>query len=137
MSQIFSDDEFKYFHVCKHPWYKYLVYYLQNKRCPDNLDTHQMRRICLKSVRYTIIGEFLFRRSTDCMLFRCVNNEEEQKLLQETHGSSNSFIHVGGHFYTKTTTFKITREGYYWPSIFLDSYNFSRSCDKCQKFTGK
>jgi hypothetical protein len=71
------------------------------------------------------------------MLLHCVNNEEAQKLLQETHGSSNSVIHVGGHFSAKTTSFKIIRKGYYWPSIFHDSYLFSRSCDKCQKFVGK
>jgi hypothetical protein len=71
------------------------------------------------------------------MLLRCVNNEEAHKLLQETHGSSNSIIHVGGHFSAKTTAFKIIRKGYYWASIFHDSYNFSRYCDNCQKFTGK
>jgi hypothetical protein len=66
-----------------------------------------------------------------------VNNEEAQKLLQETHGSSNYVIHTGGHFSTKTASFKIIRKGYYWPSIFPDSYNFLRSCDKCHKFVGK
>jgi hypothetical protein len=71
------------------------------------------------------------------MLLRFVNNEEAHKLLQETHGSSNSVIHVGGHFSAKTTAFKIIRKGYYWPSIFRDSYVFSRSSDKCQKFVRK
>jgi hypothetical protein len=47
------------------------------------------------------------------MLLRCVNNEEAKKLLQETHGSSNSVIHVGGHFSAKTIAFKIIRKGYY------------------------
>jgi hypothetical protein len=123
--------------VSEHPWYKNLVYYFQSQRCPDKLDTHQRRRLCLDNARYTIIGDFLFRRSVDGMLFRCVNNEEAQKLLQETHGSSNSVIHVGGHFSAKTTAFNITIKGYYWPSIFHDSYVFSRSCDKCHKFDGK
>jgi hypothetical protein len=113
------------------------VYYLQNQKCPDSLDTHQRRRLCLKSSRYFVLGNFLFRRSFDGILLRCVNNEEAHKLLQETHGSSNYVIHVGGHFSTKTIAFKIIRKGYYWPSIFRDSYNFSRSCDKCQKFAGK
>jgi hypothetical protein len=65
------------------------------------------------------------------MLLHFVNNQEAHKLLQENHGSSNSIIHVGGHFSAKTNAFKIIRKGYYWPSIFCDSYNFSRSCDKC------
>jgi hypothetical protein len=65
------------------------------------------------------------------MLLRYVNNEEEHKLLQETHGCSNFVIHVGCHFFAKSTSFNIIRKGYCWPSIFRDSYFFSRSCDKC------
>jgi hypothetical protein len=94
----------------EHLWYKNLIYYLQNQICPDNLDTHQRRRLHLESARYVIIGDFLFRRSADGVLLRYVNNEDAQNLLQETHGSSNSVIHVGGHFSTKTTTFKIIRK---------------------------
>jgi hypothetical protein len=123
--------------MSEHHWYKNLVYYSQNQRCPNNLDTHQRRRLCIESSRYAIIGDLLFRRSADGMLLHCVNNEEAKKLLQETHGSSNSVIHVGGHFSAKTTAFKIIRKGYYWPSIFRDSCVFSRSCDKCRKFVGK
>jgi hypothetical protein len=97
--------------VAQHPWYKDLVYYLQNQRCPDNLDTHQGRRLHLESSRYVILGDFLFRRSADGMLLHCVNNEEAHKLLQETHGSSDSVIHVGGYFSAKTISFKIIRKG--------------------------
>jgi hypothetical protein len=99
--------------VVEHTRYKDLVYYLQNQRCPDNLDTHQRRRLHLESSRYVILGDFLFRTSADGMLLRCVNNEEEKKLLQETHGFSDSVIHVGGHFSAKTIAFKIIRKGYY------------------------
>jgi hypothetical protein len=116
--------------VFEHPWYKNLVYYLQNQICPDNIDTHQRRRLLLKSTRYVIIGDLLFRRSVNGILLRCVNNEEAQKLLQENHGSQNCVIYVVGHFYAKTIAFKIIRKGYYWPSIFHDSYVFSISCDK-------
>jgi hypothetical protein len=123
--------------VSEHPWYKDMVYYLQNQICPDNLDTHQRRRLCLKSDRYVIIGDFLLRIYVDGMLLHCVNNEEEHKLLQETHGSSNFVIHVGGNFSAKTIAFNIIGKEYYFPSIFRDSYVFSTSCDKCQKFVGK
>jgi hypothetical protein len=123
--------------LSEHPWYKNLAYYFQNQRCPDNLDTHQRIRFHLESARYVIIGDFLFRIYDDGMLLRFVNNEEAHKLLQETHGSSNFFIHVRGHFSAKTTAFKIIIKGYYWPSIFHDSYVFLRSCEKCQEFAGK
>jgi hypothetical protein len=123
--------------IAEHPWYKNLVYYLRYQKCPNDLDTHQRRRLHIESSRYIILGDFLFRRYVNGILLRCVNNEEEHKLLQETHRSSDSVIHVGGHFSAKATAFKIIKKGYYWPSIFRDSYNFSRSCDKCQKFIGK
>ena len=71
------------------------------------------------------------------MLLPCVNNEDTHNSLQEHHGSSSSVIHVGGHFSAKAIAFNIIRKGYYWPSIFRESYVFLRSCDKCQKFAGK
>jgi hypothetical protein len=67
--------------VSEHPWYKNLVYYLQNQICPDDLDTHQRRRLCLESARYIIIEDFLFRRSANAMLLCCVNDEEAQKVV--------------------------------------------------------
>jgi hypothetical protein len=78
---------------------------------PYDLDTHQRRRLHLEFARYIIIRDFLFQRSGDGVLLRCVDNEDAQKLLQETHGSSISLIHVGGHFSAKTTAFKIIRKG--------------------------
>jgi len=39
-------------------------------------------------------------------------------------------VHIGGHFATKDTSFKIIRIGYYWPYIFRDSYQFTRAYDK-------
>jgi hypothetical protein len=113
------------------------VYYLQYQRCPDELDPHQRRRLCLESSKYIILGDSLFRRFVDGLMLRCVNDEEAHKLLHEVHGSSTFVIHIGGHFSAKATTFKIIRNGYYWPLIFRDSYKFARSCDKCQKFVGK
>jgi hypothetical protein len=101
------------------------------------LDPHQRRRLCLEASKYIILGYFLFRRSTDGLLLRCVNDEETHKLLHEIHGSSTSVIHIGGHFSIKSTAFKIIRNGYYWPTIFRDSYKFTKYFDKCQKFVGK
>jgi len=79
----------------------------------------------------------LFRNFVDGLLLRCVNDEESHKLLHQIHGSSVYVIHIGGHFSTKVIAFEIIRNGYYLPSIFRDSYKFTRYCDKCQKIVGK
>lgn len=43
----------------------------------------------------------------------------------------------GGHLYWKATAYKILRAGYYWPSLFSDTFAKIRACEQCQKFTGK
>lgn len=43
----------------------------------------------------------------------------------------------GGHFAAKTTTHKILRAGYFWPSIYADVHKFVRNCKPCQLFAGK
>jgi hypothetical protein len=113
-----------------------MVYYLHYQSL-DELDPHQRRRLCLEASKYIILGYFLSRRFADGLLLRCVNDEEEQKMLHGTHRSSIYVIHIGGHFYAKATSFKIIINDYYWPSIFHNSYKFVRSCDKCQSSLGK
>ena len=39
--------------------------------------------------------------------------------------------------YWKETSYKILRDGYYWPSLFSDVYQQVRACIPCQKFAGK
>ena len=123
--------------IVEHPWYKNLVYYLQYQKCPNDLDPHQRRRLCLESSIYIILGDFLFRRSIDGILLQCVNNEETHKLLHETHGSSDFVIHVGGHFSAKTIVFKIIRKGYYWPSIFMIPIIFQDLVTSARSSLGK
>ena len=43
----------------------------------------------------------------------------------------------GGHFFARTTTMKIMRVGYYWPTLFSDAHKYVRRCEKCAFFSGK
>eukprot|EP00253_Pinus_taeda_P010173 PITA_10173 len=43
----------------------------------------------------------------------------------------------GGHLFWKSTTNKILRAGYYWPTLFADVYKMVKRCHKCQIFEGK
>jgi hypothetical protein len=114
-----------------------ILTYFQYQRCPNGLDPRQRRRIHLEASKYIILGDFLFRRFANGFLLWCVNDEEAHRLLREIHGSSTFFIHISVHFSANATAFKIIRNGYYWPTIFHDSYKFAISYDKCQRFPGK
>ena len=43
---------------------------------------------------------------------------------------------MGGHFSGDTTTHKILRSGYYWPTLFKYAHAYARKCDVCQRSGG-
>jgi hypothetical protein len=70
-------------------------------------------------------------RSPRCAL-RCLDPQEAQKIMFDFHDSL-----CGGHHFWRTTTYKILRAGYFWPTLFTDVCAKIRACVKCQKFSGK
>ena len=62
-------------------------------------------------------------------LLRCVTKEEAKTILTEVHGGECG-DHTGG----QTLAKKILRYGYFWPEINQDAADYSRKCDKCQRF---
>jgi hypothetical protein len=86
----------------------------------------------MKSNKYVLIAYILFRRNYDGILLRCVDENKAQELMREFHEGI-----YGGHFAPMTTAHKIIRVGFYWPSIFRDSYATIRKCVSCQQFSRK
>ena len=41
------------------------------------------------------------------------------------------------HFSKETTTHKVLREGYYWPTLFKDAHSHARTCQICQVNVGR
>jgi hypothetical protein len=76
--------------------------------------------------------KYFFRRNFDGMLLRCIDSMKSQKVLVKFHEGN-----CGGHFAPPTTTHRIMRVGYYWPTIFKDSYAMIRKCISCKIFSRK
>jgi hypothetical protein len=113
-------------------WYADIILYLKNLTSPSHLVGHKKRALRLKSSKYVLTRDGLGWKNPDGVILRCVDDVESKKLMDEFHGGF-----CGGHFATKTTTHKILRERYYWPTIFSDVHQFVRKCEPCQLFTGK
>jgi hypothetical protein len=113
-------------------WYSDIIYYLKNLSCPNHLVDHKRRYLRLKSMRFCLTQDGLGWRNLDGIILRCVNKEEANKLVEEFHSG-----YCGGHFAAHTTTHKILRVGYYWPTLFTDTHHYVRSCQPCQFFSGK
>jgi hypothetical protein len=63
---------------------------------------------------------------------RCLDPQESQRDITDFHDSL-----CGGHPFWRTTSYKILRDGYFWPSLFTDVCAEIRACVKCQKNYGK
>ena len=59
---------------------------------------------------------------------RCVPESEQGRILYECHASS-----YGGHFEGDKTTHKILQQGFYWPTMFKDFFEWVKICDQCQR----
>jgi len=76
--------------------------------------------------------KYFFRRNFDGMLLRCIDSMKFQMVLTRFHEGI-----CRGHFAPATTTHRIMRVGYYWPTIFKDSYAMIRNYISCPIFYGK
>jgi hypothetical protein len=113
-------------------WYFDIVYYLKNLVCLDHLVDHTRRDLGLKSMKYCLNQDGLGWKYLDGVILRCVNKDEADRMIKELH-----LGYCGGHFASHTTTHKILREGYYWPTLFTDTHRYVRSFQPCQFFSMK
>jgi hypothetical protein len=90
------------------------------------------RALKLKAVRYCLIDQVFHWRDPIGVFLRCLNPQEAQKVIFDFHSGL-----CGGHHFWKTITHKILRDGYYWPTLFLDVCKEVRACIKFQRFLGK
>jgi ribonuclease HI len=114
------------------PWYKDVIYFLQELRPPDGLQRSKARALKLKAVRYCLIDQVLYWKDPLGVLLKCISPPEAEMIVAEFHSGL-----CGGHHFWRATAHKILRAGYYWPTVFTDVCKRVRACIKCQKFAGK
>jgi hypothetical protein len=119
-------------HLSTCEWYAGIIHFLQKLEVPPELSLTQARALKLRAIKFCIYNNLLYWRDPAGLLLRCLDKEEATEVTYQFHSAD-----CGGHHYWKTTAHKILRAGYYWPFLFADVCSFVKSCDKCQRFTGK
>lgn len=114
------------------PWYKNIVYYLKQMKCPEDLNDSQKRTLKIQESRYVLLKGDLYWKNRDGNLLFCLDVYQAQYVLRELHEGV-----CGGHFLAKTTTHKILNAGYYWLQVFKDCHTYIRKCEACQNISGK
>ena len=115
----------------REPWYANIVNYITTGVTPLSMSTFQAQKLKREARYYAWDAPHLWRSYTNQIIRRCVPDDEQGSILSACHTLS-----CGGHFSGKRTARKILDTGFFWPTLVKDSFNFSNSCDKCQRFGG-
>ena len=78
--------------------------------------------------KYYFDDPYLFKYCPDQLMRRCVSNEIQIGVLSFCHSEA-----CGGHFSARKTAKKILQDGFYWPTLFKDCFEFSKTCARCQQ----
>ncbi|XP_074346702.1 uncharacterized protein LOC141685507 [Apium graveolens] len=86
----------------------------------------EARRLRYQAAKYVEYDGVLYKRGFNQPLLRCVDREEGNYILREVHEGI-----CGNHSGGGSLAFKVLRQGYYWPTMREDAFNFVRACDHC------
>ncbi|CAM8878117.1 unnamed protein product [Rhodiola kirilowii] len=110
------------------PWYADYVNYLTCNILPEGLNYSQKSKFLHDISRYYWDDPFLYKLCSDGIYRTCVPKEDFKGIIACCHSSS-----YGGHGSASKTTSKILQSGFYWPSMFKDTYEFVKACNECQR----
>jgi hypothetical protein len=113
-------------------WYRDIIFFLQKLQPPDGMEKRKVRALKIRSIKYCLIDQVLYWKDPLRVLLRCLDPHEAQKIMSDFHDSL-----CGGNHFWRTTTYKILRADYLFPSLFTNVCSKIRACVKCQKFLGK
>ncbi|XP_030963816.1 uncharacterized protein LOC115984981 [Quercus lobata] len=109
-------------------WMTPIVSYLKDGRLPEEKD--EARKLKVKSARYVLMDEVLYKRGFSQPLLRCLAPDEANYMLREVHEGA-----CGNHSGARSLVHKVIRSGFYWPTIQADAKAYVKVCDQCQRFS--
>ena len=114
--------------VTELPWYAHIVNYLVMSAIPEHWTAQDRRKFFVEVRKFYWDDPYLFKYCPDQILRRCIPNNETHYVIKYCHSEA-----CGGHFSMRKTITKILQCGFYWPTMFKDTYNFCKRCIECQK----
>ncbi|KAL2230940.1 UNVERIFIED_CONTAM: Gag-Pol polyprotein [Sesamum indicum] len=95
-------------------WKDEIVKYLEDGTLPA--DPVAAKRVKFRAARFTMLSGQLYKRIVDEPLLKCLDKERALYVMREIHEGS-----CGNHSGARSLAQKITRQGYFWPTLVKDS----------------
>ena len=105
-----------------------IITYLKDERLLKRKD--EARRLGIRSARYILIDEVLYKRGFSQPYLRCLAPDEANYVLREVHEGV-----CGNHLGARSLVHNVILADYYWPTIQVDAKAYVKMCDQCQRFS--
>ena len=109
-------------------WMTPIISYLKDGNLPEGKD--EARRLRVRSARYVLLNDVLYKRGFSQPYLRCLSPDEANYVLREVHEGA-----CENHLGARSLIHKVVRAGYYWPTIQADAKAYVKVCDQCQRFS--
>jgi hypothetical protein len=126
INDSFPDDFL--FSITTMPWYANIVNFIATGKMPSDWSSQDKKKFLTEVKKFYWDDPYLFKYCPDQIFRRCIPDNEVSSVIKFCHSEA-----CGGHFSSKKTAAKILQCGFYWPTIFKDTYAFCKTCENCQK----
>nr|KYP60049.1 hypothetical protein KK1_015497 [Cajanus cajan] len=108
-------------------WMTDIWSYLKEGTLPE--DKNEARKIRMRSAKFIIIGDELFKRDISTPLLKCLTAPQAAYVIDEIHRGI-----CGLHSGARSMAARVLRAGYYWPTLKSDCQDYIQKCKECQQF---
>ena len=126
INDTFPDEQL--FNISKSPWFADIANFLVTGQIPKHWNSQDKRKFLTEVKNFYWDDPYLFKYCSDQIFRKCVPEHEVSSIINFCHSEA-----CGGHFSSKKTAAKILQCGFYWPTLFKDTYTFCKTCENCQK----
>ena len=108
-------------------WMSPIIHCLKEGKLPtDKTEAHKLR---IRASHFQLLGGTLYKMGFSRPHLRCLSPEEANYVIREVYERV-----CGNHSRARALAHKLTRAGYYWPSLLHNAIQYVKTYDKCQRF---
>ncbi|XP_074342537.1 uncharacterized protein LOC141680128 [Apium graveolens] len=109
-------------------WIDPIKIHLEMGWLPD--DAQEAHKLSVRALRYSLTEGLLYKRSFVIPYLKCLRPlDAEESLKEAREGICGQYL--GG----RALAYKITRLGFYWPTMLADAKAYVKKCNRCQRHT--